>query len=263
MDAIKIGHYCKNNAWGRIANRGFYSCICPDEIKDKVSVKDLNLLCWFPKLTPKDEKNFHRMLINYRICGEWFRSEALDSLLEIVTEENEASSCSKEEAVNVKVVYKVRRNIIDPGIYKFDMFDSLETSIKMNTPLRHGQPWAQSEIMKVLRSISKNTSISEIALEHQRNPSAIISRLKEVAADYHFTNGLSMDDIKKYTGLSEDVIQEAINKRKFAVTNKVHPKVERVEQVNTKKEETSEMMEILVTLKDIQRMMQEFIMAAR
>jgi hypothetical protein len=263
MDAIKIGHYCKNNAWGRIANRGFYSCICPDKIKDKVSVNDLTLVCWYPTLTPKDEKNFHQILINYRICGEWFRSEAINKLLDIVTEENEASSCSKEEAVNVKVIYKVRRNIIDPGTYKFDMFDSLETSIKMNTPLRHGQPWAQSEIMKVLRSISKNTPISEIALEHQRNPSAIISRLKEVAADYHYENKMSMEDIKKFTGLSEDVIQEAINKRKFAMINKVPPKVKRIEQVQTKKEENSELMEILVTLKDIQRMMQEFIVAAR
>ena len=63
MDAIKVGHYCKNNAWSRIAHRGFYSCRCPDEIKDKVSIEDLNLLCWYPKLTPKDEKILHKDLI--------------------------------------------------------------------------------------------------------------------------------------------------------------------------------------------------------
>ena len=37
IDAIKVGHYCKNNAWSRIAHRGFYSCRCPDEIKDRVT----------------------------------------------------------------------------------------------------------------------------------------------------------------------------------------------------------------------------------
>jgi hypothetical protein len=98
-DAIKIGHYCKNNAWSRIAHRGFYSCRCPDEIKDKVSVEDLNLLCWYPKLTPKDEKRLHTDLIEYKLCGEWFKSNAIDKILEIITEENKASECSKEEAL--------------------------------------------------------------------------------------------------------------------------------------------------------------------
>ena len=63
IDALKVGHYCKNNARSRIAHRGFYSCRCPDEIKDKVSVEDLNLLCWYPKLTPKDEKKLHEDLV--------------------------------------------------------------------------------------------------------------------------------------------------------------------------------------------------------
>jgi hypothetical protein len=53
---IKIGHYCKNNAWCRIAHRGFYSCKCPDEIKDRVSIEDLNLLFRYPNLMQKDEK---------------------------------------------------------------------------------------------------------------------------------------------------------------------------------------------------------------
>ncbi len=102
IDAIKVGHYCKSNAWSRIAHRGFYSCRCPDEIKDRVGVNDLTLLCWYPKLTSKDEKRLHKDLINYSLCGEWFRSDAVDKILEIITEENKASDCSKEEAIQTK-----------------------------------------------------------------------------------------------------------------------------------------------------------------
>jgi hypothetical protein len=102
IDAIKIGHYCKNNAWSRIAHRGFYSCKCPDEIKEKVSVEDLQLLYWYPKLTPKDEKKLHRDLIEYKICGEWFKSDAINRLLEIINEENKVLECSKEDALQSK-----------------------------------------------------------------------------------------------------------------------------------------------------------------
>jgi hypothetical protein len=65
IDAIKIGHYCKNNAWSRIAHRGFYSCICPNEIKNKVSINDLELLHWYSSLSSKDEKKIHKELPKY------------------------------------------------------------------------------------------------------------------------------------------------------------------------------------------------------
>ena len=99
IDAIKIGHYCNNNAWCRIAHRGFYSCKCPDEIKHKVGIEDLDLVCWYPNLTLADEKKLHKDLLEYKLCGEWFKSNAIDKILEIITEENKASECSKEEAM--------------------------------------------------------------------------------------------------------------------------------------------------------------------
>jgi hypothetical protein len=102
IDAIKVGHYSKNNAWSRIAHRGFYSCKSPDEIKDKLGVEDFHLLCWYPNLTPKDEKKLHIDLIGFRLCGEWFRGDAIDKILEIIIEENKASDCSKEEAIETK-----------------------------------------------------------------------------------------------------------------------------------------------------------------
>lgn len=102
INAIKVGHYIKNNAWSRIAHRGFYCIICPDEIKDRVGVNDLDLLCWYPNLTSKDEKQLHRDLFEYKLCGEWFRAEAIDIIVKIINEENEACKCSKEEAMLTK-----------------------------------------------------------------------------------------------------------------------------------------------------------------
>lgn len=102
IDAIKIGHYCKNNAWSRIAHRGFYSCICPSEIKDRISVEDFILVCWYPNLTPKDEKKLQAKLIEYRICGEWFKGSAVDKINEIIMEENKAFECSKEKAMQTR-----------------------------------------------------------------------------------------------------------------------------------------------------------------
>jgi hypothetical protein len=128
----------------------------------------------------------------------------------------------------------------------------------MTTPIRQGKPWIKDEIMQLLHRVAMKKSITEIAAEHQRSTGGITSRLQEIAADYHYENKMSMEDIKKFTGLSEEVILDAISRRKAVAEVKPKPKVKVPE-----KEENSELMEILVTLKDIQRMMQEFIVAAR
>lgn len=99
MNAIKIGHYAKQNAWSRVAHRGFYSCVCPFDIHYRVSVEDLDLLFWYPSLTTKDEKRIHKALHSYSLCGEWFTTEALGALPTLITEENQSESCSKELAL--------------------------------------------------------------------------------------------------------------------------------------------------------------------
>ena len=111
--------------------------------------------------------------------------------------------------------------------------------------------------MQLLHRVAIKKSITEIAAEHQRSTGGITSRLREIAADYHYENKMSMEDIKKFTALSEEVILDAISRRKTVIKAKPNVKVPEV------KEENSELMEILVTVKDIQRMMQEFIVAAR
>ena len=103
IEAIKVGHYCKKNAWSRVAHRGFNSCICPPEIKNKVNVEDLILVCWYPNLTPRDEKKLHKDLKEYSLCGEWFKFSALEKIVKIITEENKSSSCSREEALETKL----------------------------------------------------------------------------------------------------------------------------------------------------------------
>ena len=127
----------------------------------------------------------------------------------------------------------------------------------MTTPIRQGKPWVHEEIMQLLHRVAIKKSITEIAAEHQRSTGGITSRLREIAADYHYENKMSMEDIKKFTALSEEVILDAISRRKTVIKAKPNVKVPEV------KEENSELMEILVTVKDIQRMMQEFIVAAR
>lgn len=102
IDAIKIGHYNKNNAWSRVAHRGFNSCICPKTINNKVNVDDLELLHWYPTLTSKDEKKIHKSLKEHRLCGEWFSQIALDKISNIITLENKASDCSRYDALKTR-----------------------------------------------------------------------------------------------------------------------------------------------------------------
>jgi hypothetical protein len=97
---IKVGHYKNANAWSRVAHRGFYSCKCPDELRNKVSVADLDLLHWFPTLKPADEKRLHRLLAPHQCCGEWFHDAALAHIDIALT--NEASACDKQAALRTR-----------------------------------------------------------------------------------------------------------------------------------------------------------------
>jgi abortive infection bacteriophage resistance protein len=81
---IKIGHHKisskRPNVYYRYINRGFYSCLCPPEIKHLVSFEDLELLYWFPNLATRQEKQIHKYFRNdYNFYGEWF--ENIDSNL--------------------------------------------------------------------------------------------------------------------------------------------------------------------------------------
>jgi len=81
-------------------------------------------------------------------------------------------------------------------------------------PSRLGQPWKAGEIEKLLASIQQKKSIVDIASEHQRTVGGINSRRRELAANYHFKEKRSIEEIQTLTGLTENEVKDAISKRK-------------------------------------------------
>ena len=88
-DWIKIGHHKITNrrpsVYYRFINRGYYSVICPIEIKDKVSFNDLELIYWFDNLDINDEKKIHKQLrTTYQYEGEWYKYEHINDITNII-----------------------------------------------------------------------------------------------------------------------------------------------------------------------------------
>jgi hypothetical protein len=86
---IKVGHHKitdrRPSVYYRFINRGFYSVICPIEIKNKVSFNDLELICWFENLDIIDEKKLHHQLrLLYKYEGEWYKYENLNDIINII-----------------------------------------------------------------------------------------------------------------------------------------------------------------------------------
>ena len=133
-------------------------------------------------------------------------------------------------------------------------------------PSRMGQPWNDDELGKLLRSIQKKKPVVQIAEEHERTVGGIQSRIHTLALDYHFNDKRPMEEIQRFTGLTKEQIELAIQKRlatdsmKKKPAEKVQPKVEpkavpkaepkAVPKAEPKAEPTME--ELLVLLKDIQ-----------
>ncbi len=89
---IKVGHHKisekRPSVYYRYLNRGFYSCICPSDIKDKVSFDDIELLYWFPNLNSSDENRIHKYLKYwYSSIGEWYDFDILNNILKVICDE--------------------------------------------------------------------------------------------------------------------------------------------------------------------------------
>lgn len=93
---IKVGHYKGGNAYSRVAHRGFYSCVCPNEIKDRVSLDDLELIAWFPSLTTKEESAIKKRWRISRV-GEWYPEELLEPIREFLSMYDRDMSCECDE----------------------------------------------------------------------------------------------------------------------------------------------------------------------
>ena len=86
---IKIGHHLitdkRPSVYYRFINRGFYSVFRPNEIKDRVSFNDLQLIYWFPNLCMSDERKLHKQLrLLYGYNGEWYNYDYCDEILNII-----------------------------------------------------------------------------------------------------------------------------------------------------------------------------------
>lgn len=142
-----------------------------------------------------------------------------------------------------------------------------------------GKSWTDEEIVQLLTEIRKNLTHAEIAEIHKRSTGSILSRLKSIAADYHFNDNRPIEQIMKYTGLSERGVQEAIVKRQrkgsqvadppTLVASAPAPAVPSSLGQSpaaappqpkglTKEDFYNTMFELLTVAKDIQRMMKDF-----
>ena len=121
-------------------------------------------------------------------------------------------------------------------------------------PSRMGQSWKDEEIQKLLRNIQKKKTMEEIAKEHQRTIGGIYSRIREIAADYHFNDNRPIDEIQKYTRLTKEEIEDAIKRRKFnEALKKPHVSLQPKPVIEKPKEqEMPTMLEVVSLLRDIQ-----------
>ena len=105
-------------------------------------------------------------------------------------------------------------------------------------PVRMGKRWDDTEVMKLLIAVKKGKTLVDIAASHERTQGSIVAKLCGLATDYHFNDKKSMEEITVITGLSRDMIEDAIQRRTY-------------------KQEIAEptMKEVMAVLQDIQQKM--------
>jgi hypothetical protein len=120
--------------------------------------------------------------------------------------------------------------------------------ISSNSPAMMGKAWKQDEINKLLASVASKKTIKEIAIEHQRTQGGITSRLKELAANYFINENKSLNEIVTITGLSKEVISDAIAKKEYQNSLKPIKAVNTIkpEPVNINIEELNKKMDLLL-----------------
>jgi predicted DNA-binding protein YlxM (UPF0122 family) len=122
-----------------------------------------------------------------------------------------------------------------------------------NCPARMGQSWEDDEVLKLLTSIQKKKPIETIAMEHERTVGGIRSRIRVLAAEYHFNDQRSMEEIQKYTGLAKEEIEDIIKRREIKNANSKQKK-QPTSAIPKKKvdEHIPNIKEMFSMLKDIQ-----------
>jgi len=77
-------------------------------------------------------------------------------------------------------------------------------------PARMGQPWTVKETTDLMDAIQNGELLKDIAILHERTVGGIKGQLGKIAADLHFKNKASLEDIMTVTSLSRGEIENAI-----------------------------------------------------
>jgi len=113
-------------------------------------------------------------------------------------------------------------------------------------PSRMGQPWTKDETSDLLNAVSDGQTIKDIASHHERTIGGIRSRLCIIAAELHFKNKSTMEDIAKKTGLSASEIENAIFAKEAKIKkNMADTKIEVGELITVMREINSKLNELI------------------
>jgi hypothetical protein len=136
-----------------------------------------------------------------------------------------------------------------------------------------GKKWSSDEINNLLNEIKEKKEIKDIAALHKRTVGGITSRLREIAAKYFIEDSKPIAEIMVLTGLPKDDIIDAISKREYRdelkkkkiqkneeeILSPSIPKQSSIKDYIKSKTETSELQEILVALKTIEKRVTDYI----
>jgi hypothetical protein len=125
-----------------------------------------------------------------------------------------------------------------------------------NYPPNMGKVWEDEEVQKLLISIQKKRSMETIAMDHQRTVGGIRSQIRKLAADYHFNDQRPMEEIQRYTGLTKEEIEDAIQRRAYRDsirTKRTNPTTVGNAGMTEGNEPIPNLKEMFAILKDIQQ----------
>jgi hypothetical protein len=132
----------------------------------------------------------------------------------------------------------------------------------MSAPTRHGNPWSEDEIQKLLQAVKRKETHVQIAVAHQRTQGGISSKLRGLAADYYFNDNRPIEDIMRFTGLDSETITDAISKRQYQmdmkekkVESQVLAKPSILPKVSDPQQKREYMTSLLVEIRDMMKEM--------
>jgi hypothetical protein len=117
-------------------------------------------------------------------------------------------------------------------------------------PSRLGAPWSDAECKKLLQSIKNGKSIEDIAKEHERTHGSIAAKLRHLAVEY-YNKDYELGDIEELTGLSNEVIADAIARHTSAKEKSVQKKKEKTIKELFPQRTDGNCSEIIIVLNDI------------